>query len=301
LTEKLEIKNTTLDTLELSAIVSTNNIFSVDTSYLSLAPLDSIEVGVSFSPLQAEAYRGWLLISGIPGEVILDSIFLSGVGIYPPVVEINPSHIIYSVSEGDSADMPLRISNSGGSDLEWMAEISSEGREAILSESMLLPKFVKLLLPSSGVVVSGEETDLVVRLYGVTSVLDTLRALIKIFTNDPVHPEVGIDVSLEVLSTIRESGGFPASWHLSQNYPNPFNPETEIKFQLPKTSEVRLEIYDILGQRVRSLLNKRMVGGYYRVRWDGRDDRGDRVSSGLYFYRFEGEGFLKIRKMIVMR
>jgi hypothetical protein len=301
LTEKIEIKNTTLDTLELSEILSTNSIFSVDTSHLFLAPLDSFELGVSFSPLQAEEYHGWLLISGIAGEGILDSIFLSGVGIYPPAVEINPSRIIYSLSEGDSADIPLRISNIGGSDLEWLAELSTEGRAVLMSDSMLFPKFIKLLLPNSGVVSSGEETDLVVRLYGVTSALDTQRTSIKIITNDPMHPEIGIDVSLEVISGLRESVGLPVSWDLFQNYPNPFNPETQIKFQLPKSSEVRIVIYDILGQRVRVLLNKRMVGGYYRVTWDGRDDSGDRVSSGLYLYRFEGDGFAKIRKMIIMR
>ena len=97
---------------------------------------------------------------------------------------------------------------------------------------------------------------------------------------------------------------------LYQNYPNPFNPETVIEYQLlGYASSVRLRIYNVTGQEVRTLVNQEKQIGSYRVRWDGRDDGGKVVPAGVYFYRLEvsgaaGEGrkdFIQTRKMILLK
>ncbi|NIR50860.1 T9SS type A sorting domain-containing protein [candidate division KSB1 bacterium] len=72
---------------------------------------------------------------------------------------------------------------------------------------------------------------------------------------------------------------------MHQNYPNPFNPTTEIKFGLPQPGEVTLSIFNIVGQKVRSLLNGPKTAGYHSVIWDGRNDFGNQVVSGVYVYR----------------
>ncbi|GEM_PF-2749823 len=86
----------------------------------------------------------------------------------------------------------------------------------------------------------------------------------------------------------KNSGGislFPTAFQLEQNYPNPFNPSTAISYQLPAVSRVRLEIYNLLGQKVRTLVDQQQPGGRYTVEWNGRDENGSEVSSGVYFYR----------------
>ncbi|MFQ5582971.1 MAG: FlgD immunoglobulin-like domain containing protein [Calditrichia bacterium] len=94
----------------------------------------------------------------------------------------------------------------------------------------------------------------------------------------------------------------PDKFALLQNYPNPFNPTTTIKYQLPISSEVRLEIYNMLGQKIRTLVDETMKPGYYEVVWDGRNSHGQQVSSGIYFYRFTaGEDFIRTNKMILMK
>ena len=98
----------------------------------------------------------------------------------------------------------------------------------------------------------------------------------------------------------------PKVYALAQNYPNPFNPTTTIEYALPFASEVRLEIYNILGQRVKLLVSGEQLPGYYEVRWDGRNEAGNSVSSGMYVYRIiassqYGENFVKTRKMLYMR
>ena len=95
---------------------------------------------------------------------------------------------------------------------------------------------------------------------------------------------------------------WPHSYRLSQNFPNPFNNETVILFELPQASRVRLEIYNILGQRVRTLLdNVSLERGYHRIHWDGRNLNGTMVSSGVYIYHFWAGAYTKVHKMILVR
>ena len=89
---------------------------------------------------------------------------------------------------------------------------------------------------------------------------------------------------------------------LAHNYPNPFNPATTIKYVLPQASAVRWEIFNVAGQMVRTLVAKHQEVGRYAVRWDATDDRGHRVSSGIYFYRLQaGSEFVEVKKMLMVR
>jgi len=96
-------------------------------------------------------------------------------------------------------------------------------------------------------------------------------------------------------------GQRPESYSLSQNYPNPFNANTQISFALPKSGKTRLEIFNILGQKVNTLADEYMTAGYKIVNWDGRDERGMEVPSGIYFYRLRSENFLQTKKMLMIQ
>jgi hypothetical protein len=96
--------------------------------------------------------------------------------------------------------------------------------------------------------------------------------------------------------------GLPTVYHLDQNYPNPFNPSTTIRFALPQQSQVTLEIYNVLGQRVRTLIADDLYeAGYYDVVWDGRNQAGGVVSSGLYIYRITAGEFTNVKKMLFLK
>lgn len=99
----------------------------------------------------------------------------------------------------------------------------------------------------------------------------------------------------EVTQASKEPGRQPIEVVLSQNFPNPFNPETQIEYAVPNQGLVTLQIYNELGQPVRSLVNEERTAGNYTTAWDGRDERGSQVASGRYFYR------LKVGKNIVSR
>ncbi|MCH8872693.1 T9SS type A sorting domain-containing protein, partial [candidate division KSB1 bacterium] len=85
-------------------------------------------------------------------------------------------------------------------------------------------------------------------------------------------------------------------------YPNPLNPTTQIAYALPQTVEVNLKIFNVLGQMVRALLqNKQQTAGVYGIEWDGKDDLGKDVSSGVYIYRIEAGDFVKSHKMMLLK
>lgn len=95
--------------------------------------------------------------------------------------------------------------------------------------------------------------------------------------------------------------GLPRRLTLQPNYPNPFNPSTTLRFGLPNAGWVRLEIFDMLGRKVRTLEDKFFEAGYHSAVWDGRDDQGREVSSGVYYHRLSAEGVRVSRKMSMVK
>jgi len=101
-------------------------------------------------------------------------------------------------------------------------------------------------------------------------------------------------------------GTLPTEYALSQNYPNPFNPTTSIKYALPLDSRVTVQIYNILGQRVRTLINDNIPAGYHMAEWDGTGNSGQQLASGTYFLQLSATGtngktFNEIRKLMLLK
>ena len=115
-----------------------------------------------------------------------------------------------------------------------------------------------------------------------------------LFWSDTLSLEIflGIDSELSL---------FPNEYKLHQNYPNPFNPITTLRYQIPHASEVRIVIYDILGQHVITLVDEQQQAGFKAVIWDSRNKAGQNVSVGMYFYRLEAENYIRTRKMILLK
>ena len=93
----------------------------------------------------------------------------------------------------------------------------------------------------------------------------------------------------------------PKSFALFQNQPNPFNPETKISYYLPTACQVKLIIYNVLGQRVKTVFDGHQDAGMKTLIWDGRDDYDDQLGSGIYFYRLQADNFHQTKKMILMK
>lgn len=110
------------------------------------------------------------------------------------------------------------------------------------------------------------------------------------------------EVTVDFYSDVNDNDlSLPNAYALGQNYPNPFNPETVIEYNLPHAAQVRLTVFNIVGQEVTTLVNDYQSAGIKRVIWDGTDAYGIKVTSGVYFYRLSTADFDMTRKMIMMK
>lgn len=166
------------------------------------------------------------------------------------------------------------------------------------------PPWVHLLPPAEGSVAPGNSDELVVKFHALMADT-TMNAAVQIASNDPDNPLITVPIIFTMLDNINTgistNGNLPETFSVAQNYPNPFNPETTIRYQLPFAEDVRLVIYNVLGQKVRTLVNGRLEAGFYQANWDGKNDIGQQVSSGIYIYRFEAGEFVRTRKMIMLK
>ncbi|MCH8928313.1 MAG: T9SS type A sorting domain-containing protein [Candidatus Marinimicrobia bacterium] len=93
----------------------------------------------------------------------------------------------------------------------------------------------------------------------------------------------------------------PETYAISANYPNPFNPTTEINYQVPENANVKIVIFNLLGQKVATLVDDELVAGFHSTQFNGLTDRGRPLSSGIYFYRMTTGGFSKTQKMMFLK
>ncbi len=121
-------------------------------------------------------------------------------------------------------------------------------------------------------------------------------------TGDGICPEYwhsAVDIRLPV----QEFDGpvLPQTYSIDQNNPNPFNPTTSISFALPTAAKTKIEVFNILGQKVRTLVDEYLTAGNKRVEWDGTDERGSAVASGIYLYKMTANDFTETKKMLLMK
>ncbi|MBA7557690.1 hypothetical protein ES705_50459 [subsurface metagenome] len=151
---------------------------------------------------------------------------------------------------------------------------------------------------------------------------DLLDADLKILLTDASSPDSLYDRYVQMQQSLSGPVGFtilnlyppafdtvdevtslelPISFELKENYPNPFNFETTIQYQIYKTAEVKLEIYNTLGQKKITLINEKQPPGAYSAQWNGKDFAGRSLSAGMYLYRLQVDDFVKAKRLILVR
>ncbi|MGB7063090.1 MAG: S8 family serine peptidase [Candidatus Zixiibacteriota bacterium] len=145
----------------------------------------------------------------------------------------------------------------------------------------------------------GEGTLITLRARGSDlSSIEIKKATLVDLDARPLAVELSGELNLDVA---KGSESRPQRFSLSQNYPNPFNPRTSIRYALPQDAQVRLTIYNVLGQKVATLLDEPQSAGFKTIWWDGKDADGYEVSSGVYFYRLTAGEFSEVKKMMMVK
>lgn len=114
---------------------------------------------------------------------------------------------------------------------------------------------------------------------------------------------LGVDMSLEfeLPTSVKTGKTSPSSFILQQNYPNPFNPETTIMYDLPVDGHIELAIFNLSGSRIKTLVSEDQTTGSHSKVWDGRDDAGNHVASGIYLYRIRADNLTEVKKLTLLR
>jgi hypothetical protein len=165
----------------------------------------------------------------------------------------------------------------------------------------------------SYITVSG--SDLIPSIDPGTEVTTWQPIQISIAENCPVDYEFNLDVmaydnigasvfetiALEVVYNVANDQNLPAVTKLNKNYPNPFNPQTSISYSLKQAGPVKIEIFNVKGQLVRTLVNTTKKAGKYNAVWFGQNDSGSKVGSGIYFYKMQTTDFTDIERMLLLK
>ena len=186
--------------------------------------------------------------------------------------------------------LEIELGESNSDMLEVDGAVNLDGTLHIILDQGYTPEFGDEFIVGSGAAINGTFAS-IEKPAGVEIAVDypggnTVRVIIQSTT----------DVTIE-----EAESGLPGKFALSQNYPNPFNPSTQIDFAIIERNPVNLTIYDILGREVIRLVDKTMPAGSYKVTWDGRNNAGERISSGIYLYRLKAGDDEAVAKMILIK
>ncbi|MFZ5979163.1 MAG: FlgD immunoglobulin-like domain containing protein [Candidatus Zixiibacteriota bacterium] len=203
---------------------------------------------------------------------------------YPPVrtglsdyaIQAGRIHMISYLPEGSSAEAALII-RYDDNDLKVTTQITGD------ESSLRIYKWTS----NTWLEVGGRADIIQNTVYGT-------------ITGDGVHAAFTTQIITDVEDN--EYGDvLPYRFELSQNYPNPFNPVTTIQYNLPERSHVTIEVYNVLGQKVRTLVDREESAGSYKITWDGTSSSGNAVSSGVYLYRFQADDYTETKKMVLLK
>ncbi|MGE5314245.1 MAG: FlgD immunoglobulin-like domain containing protein [Acidobacteriota bacterium] len=137
----------------------------------------------------------------------------------------------------------------------------------------------------------------------VTGIISQYTSSSSVYNNGyELMPRGMSDIKpITITSVDGMESGLPKTYELANNFPNPFNPSTVIRFALPAQSMAKLVVYDMLGREVRTLVKSMLNAGYFETTWNGKDNAGRQVSSGIYIYRMEAGSFVSAKKMMLLK
>jgi hypothetical protein len=228
----------------------------------------------------------WVGIEGGERHAYLSRIAVDG-------TILTESLMITDSPDAAPSDPSVSVSNNGYFSLAWIDR--RDGRELA---------YYQILDSELGPLAANQPVSSTVPEYMQAVQTDAYRGRAWIVWSDPREDGLGVYAqSLLYLPTDVDDDLelLPDGFVLAQNYPNPFNPSTEIEFTIPASTHIKLTVINQLGQTVATLLDDIRSGGTHRVIWDGRDNHGDQVATGVYLYRLTTDSFTQTRKMLLLK
>ncbi len=292
--EMLRIVNTGLETLSITDITIEGDSFEY-TGPASFEILSSEEINLEIvmNAQTTGIYVGTMTIfSNDPDQPEVE-IELNGNCVQPPILEYDPDEFTVEISQNQTDEQILTLSNLGGYDLEYTIDAEGIGRDVPWLQ----------FDPSSGIVSPYSLEDIILTFDANSLAAGSYEAEIFIEHNDPAQDLVSIPVLMTVQPLGTGNDLIDKIAILKANYPNPFNPTTTIEFDLnnPNAELTELTIFNSKGQKVKTLVQDYLEKGFYSVIWNGKNDTGEEVPSGIYYYKIRSGSYTNTRKMILVK
>ena len=284
----LTVSNNGDISLSVTEIYTNTDEYSVDLTSFDLEPDEFQNLTITFAP----SYEGTILdtltiLSNDPDEPVVE-VALQGQGFIPiPIIQVSADSLDFGVVIiGSDSLNTLNVTNIGTLTLSVTNIYTNTDEYSVnLIEFNLEPEENQVL-----------EITFAPGYEGV--ILDTLF----IESNDPVKPVYPVSLQGEGAPLVNSGDdNIPLITTLGKNYPNPFNPETTINFALHEPAFTRIEIFNIKGQKIKTLINEHLEARHYQIIWNGTDDSESSVASGIYLYRMSADKFTETRKMLLVK
>lgn len=283
--DSIAISNIGSDTLHINSLSisgTDTSIFSIDTTTFTLSPGDSQFVKVMFVPDSSRTFNASLDIGSDGGNV---NIGLEGIGYVPqPIIFVTPDSLNFgNVQQGAAASDSTAIFNIG-SDTLHIESLSISGND-----------YSMFMIDTTTFSLSPGDSQFV-KITFMPDSSGTFTASLNI-SSDGGDENIGLSGTGNIIDAINnDDSNIPNKYSLAQNYPNPFNPNTSIRFSLPRASDVLLEIYNSIGQKIKTLVQGKMAAGWHEVNFDA-----SQLASGIYYYRIHAGDFIQVKKMLLMK
>jgi hypothetical protein len=277
--------------LSITAVASTNPLFTVTPTTATVAVEGSQKFYITFAPAASGTQIGKIAFTHNAWSH--DTITVTGNGNSDPsfaasVKSINFGTINTNVTKKDS----VIVANNGASALSITGITSTNSHFTVT--------------PTTATVAAGGTQKFYITFAPVTNITQSGKIVFK--HNAPTHDTISVTGIGNPVSVNDQNAMIPNVYKLYNNYPNPFNPSTTIQYDLPKQSIVTLKVYSLLGQEVATLVNDNQAAGYHQVVWMGQNNVGKQASSGVYIIRIfaksdskESETFTQVKKMILLK
>ncbi|MFW6347410.1 MAG: T9SS type A sorting domain-containing protein, partial [Cyclonatronaceae bacterium] len=293
-TRELQINNNGRADISFEGVEALNPAISVAFADEAegIAALDSVMVSITYDPGEVELLDEELIIAtddAGTGDIIID---LLGEAAIAPDIRLNRNLLFAEVEPDQIVSQAMTVRNAGGSTLDYEVDFeeTTEGNEGGY------PSWI-LYVDGDGSLEPEEVDELTVRFRGNVEPGDYTADMI-ITSNDPAGEENRVSLQMTVVTNTSATpeNEQPTSFELSQNYPNPFNPTTNISYALPENAHVRLEVFNVQGQRVALLVDQQQNPGNYSATFDASG-----LSSGVYIYQIQAAGYTKTQKMLLVK
>ena len=294
---------------------STDSLYPVDVAPFSITAADLDNDGdFDITTVNVSAKTVSVLLNKGDGTFVPDSVYVVGFSWSIVAADLNgDNYVDLATANFDSNNVAILLNLGNGTFGNqavypvgnipmsiFAADLDGDG-DIDLATTNIGSTSISLLLNNGDANFTSQTQFTVLDPYGLFSVdFDADGDLDIAVTNWSPHT-VTLLMNRELVGLKTPGDQIPKQFALHQNYPNPFNPVTFINYDLPKRERVDLIIYNTLGQKVKTLLSKNQESGYYTAVWDATNDNGNKVSSGLYFYRLQAGKFIDTKKVILLK